>query len=200
MAATPGPSGPQAVSALTALLAQAVAEALSRPGGTPARVAESRAVRSTWGAFRPTLSGAAHSIVLPGVPGGVVVDPDQALAGRAEMARAASAAIRRTLTPRGRGQDGAAAERARLAEEVGVLVLAFELRQAGEVWRLRVCLPSNTLKAVLGALAPPPTAPPLLPSAEAVSPRTEVLRELARQDPAALSDLISRWLAEDPER
>jgi hypothetical protein len=75
-----------------------------------------------------------------------------------------------------------------------VLVLAFELRQGRDAWRMRVCLPANTLRAVVANLAPtPPTSPP----GPAVSPRTEVLRELARQDPAAVSDLIKRWIAED---
>jgi hypothetical protein len=191
-----GPTGPDVVSALAAMLARAVASALIRASGVPTEVAAAGGVRSTWGAFRPTLSRAAHAIVLSGVPGGVVVDADQVLASRAQLSRAASAAIREALTPPERAGPAPPAERARLAEDVGVLVLAFELRQGRESWRMRVCLPANTLRAVVANLAPAPPTPP----APAVSPRTEVLRELARQDPAAVSDLIKRWIAEDEGR
>lgn len=191
-----GPSGSQAVAVLAQRLAQAVADALARAGRASAEVADSRGVRSTWGEFRPTLSRAAHSLVLPGVPGGAVVDPDQPLAARPELARAASAAVRAALTPAGRGGAVPPVERARLAEDVGVLVLAFEIRQAAASWRLRVCLPANTLVTVLGNMSEASPALPPGAAPSAISPRTEVLRQIARQDPEAIADLLRRWLAE----
>jgi hypothetical protein len=151
-------------------------------------------VRSTWGQFRPSLSGAARAIVIPNVPGGVVVDPDQALSAEQPLVFALNRAVRETLTPR--GQDGPAplAPRVQLAEDLGVLVLAYELRRDRAAWRLRICLPVNTLMAVLQQLAAPGTT---APGAPPTSPKAEVLREVARQDPDAVADLLRRWLAED---
>jgi hypothetical protein len=63
--------------------------------------------------------------VLPGVPGGVVVDPDQALVARGALARAASAAIRQALTPPGRRRAG---------QRVTVAMLALTLAAVSFYW------------------------------------------------------------------
>ena len=194
--ASPPPSGQEAVNALAARLGQTIARAVAEAAGSPVALAESRGVRSTWGQFRPTLTQAARALVLPNVPGGVVVDPDQTLAERQSLVFAANRAVRETLTPRAQAGPQPPALRVQLADDLGVLVLAYELRSDRAAWRLRVCLPANTLMAVLQQLAPPrPTRPPNAPPAE--SPKAEVLREVARQDPAAVADLLRRWLAED---
>lgn len=188
------PSSREAVQRLAAGLGHAIASALGRAGGGPVQVVESRGARSTWGQFRPTLSRAARAIVLNGVPGGVVVDPDQRLAARPMLAFATNRAVRDALTPRAQARPTSPAPKVQLAEELGVLVVAYELRQGVEAWRLRVCLPANTLMAVLQQVAAPDRS---APASDEVSPRTEVLRELARQDPGAVSDLIRRWLTEE---
>jgi hypothetical protein len=190
------PSGQEAVQLLAARLGQAISAAVARAGGAPVALAESRGVRSTWGQFRPTLSRAARALVLPGVPGGVVIDPDQVLALQQPLVFAVNHAVQDTLTPRDQGGASPPAPRVQLSDDLSVLVLAYELRQGREAWRLRVCLPANTLMAVLQQLSSArPTEPQPDPAA---SPRTEVLREIARQDPRAVTDLLRRWLAEDP--
>lgn len=189
------PSGQEAVNALAARLGQTVARAMTRAAGAPVVLGESRGVRSTWGQFRPSLTRAAHAIVIAGVPGGVVVDPDQALALEQPLVLALDRAVRDTLTPRGQDDPTPLAPRVQLADDLGVLVLAYELRRDRTAWRARVCLPANTLMAVLQQLTTPrSTTAPQPPPA---SPKAEVLREVARQDPAAVADLLRRWLSED---
>ena len=178
-----------AVDALVGRLGRALASALAASTGVPTAVTAWRAARSTWGQVRMTLTRSARSLVMPGVPGGAVLDPDPALAAQAALADAAGAAIRGVLTPPGRAAD-APADRRTLPDDLGVLVLAFELTQGRQHWRLRVCLPSHTLAAVVRALAAPP--PP-----QKASRAVAILQAMAREHPERLAAMLREWLAED---
>jgi hypothetical protein len=163
-----------------------------------------RAVRSTWGAARMTLTRSASALGLPGIPGDVVVDPDPMLATQPRLWQAAKAAIRVTLRP----SDGTGAAQpppARLTDDVGVLVLALEIRHRDRAWRLRACFPGHTLAAVLAASAqaapPPATAPGLFPrpTRPPLSPQVEAVREIAQADANIVAALIRQLLQSDQD-
>jgi hypothetical protein len=192
LSAGPGPSGADAVAALATRLGEVIADGFGAALGSSAEVSASRAVRSSWGAVRMTLSRSAASVTIPSVPGGLVIDFDPNLVLRSDLMRAAIASVRAVLTPPGSGA-AATPDRARLPDDLGVLVLAYEVSQAGAAWRLRVCVPSHTLAALLTTLArPSPRA-----VSEVPSPQLEALREMARRDPAAIAELLRQWLSDD---
>jgi hypothetical protein len=200
------PRGADPLAALAATIGRALAQEVSAVGSAPASISAWRAARSSWGQVRLTLTRAAAWLVLPGLPGGVVLDPDPALAAQPELARAADRAVRAALTPTvqwSRGEVG----RTKLTDDLGMLVLGFEVRQGAAAWRCRVCLPGPTLAAIVAA--PPgrrpegrdggvtPAGPSNPSNPSNLPPQVELVRELAKADPAYIAKLLSQLLRED---